>query len=69
MGVFIGLEELLERIDQKGWKVECLAWRTIAVEGDGDQDLHLFEVTPSGPTEQHGILRFHELKEEKKEQT
>lgn len=46
MGVFIGMEELLERIVQRGWGVECVAWRTIAVEGDGEQNLHLFEVTP-----------------------
>jgi hypothetical protein len=46
MGVFIGMEELLERIELRGWCVECIAWRTIAVEGDGEQDLHLFEVTP-----------------------
>jgi hypothetical protein len=47
MGVFIGMEELLERIERKGWIVECIAWRTIAVEGDGEQDLHLFEVNPA----------------------
>jgi hypothetical protein len=46
MGVFIGMEELLERIEGRGWIVECIAWRTIAVEGDGEQDLHLFEVRP-----------------------
>lgn len=46
MGVFIGLEELLERIKYKGWSVECLAWRTIPVEGDGEHKLYLFEVTP-----------------------
>jgi hypothetical protein len=46
LGVFIGMEELLERIEQRGWGVECIAWRTIAVEGDGEQDLHLFEITP-----------------------
>jgi len=46
MGVFIGMEELLERIEQRGWGVECIAWRTIAVEGDGEQDLYLFEITP-----------------------
>ncbi|KAL3795481.1 hypothetical protein ACHAW5_007228 [Stephanodiscus triporus] len=47
MGVFIGMEELLERIVQRGWGVECVAWRTIAVEGDGEQNLHLFEITPA----------------------
>ncbi|KAL3817548.1 hypothetical protein ACHAXA_003721 [Cyclostephanos tholiformis] len=46
-GVFIGMEELLERIERRGWIVECIAWRTIAVEGDGEQDLHLFEVMPA----------------------
>ncbi|KAL7530518.1 hypothetical protein ACHAXR_003538 [Thalassiosira sp. AJA248-18] len=51
MGVFIGLEELLQRIDERGWKVECLAWRTIAVEGDGEQDLYLFEVDPGKSTD------------------
>ena len=39
MGVFIGLEELLERIKCKGWSVECLAWRTVDVEGDGEHKL------------------------------
>ena len=51
MGRFIGIEELLQRIKDRGWNVECLAWRTIAVEGDGNHDLCLFEVSPSEPME------------------
>jgi len=42
----LGWEELFEQIDQRGWGVECIAWWTIAVEGDGEQDLYLFEITP-----------------------
>lgn len=45
MGLFIGLEELIERIGKRGWDVECLAWRSIAVEDDGDHDLYLFQVS------------------------
>ncbi|KAL7478910.1 hypothetical protein ACHAW6_004666 [Cyclotella cf. meneghiniana] len=44
MGVFIGLEELLRRIDERGWSVRCLAWRKIVVEEDGEHDLYLFEL-------------------------
>ena len=47
MGLFIGLEELLKRIDQRGWSVECLAWRTIHVEDDGEHELYLFEASPT----------------------
>ncbi|KAL7516178.1 hypothetical protein ACHAWX_001223 [Stephanocyclus meneghinianus] len=43
MGVFIGLEELLRRIEERGWSVRCLAWRKIVVEEDGEHDLYLFE--------------------------
>ena len=45
MGVFIQLEELLGRIDERGWMVECLAWRTVHVEGDGIHENYLFEVS------------------------
>ncbi|KAL7425833.1 hypothetical protein ACHAXH_000152, partial [Discostella pseudostelligera] len=48
-GVFISIEELLQRIEDRGWSVECVAWRHVAVDGDGDQELYLFEVD-------HGIL-------------
>ncbi|KAL7552644.1 hypothetical protein ACHAWF_015876, partial [Thalassiosira exigua] len=47
MGVFIGLEELLARMEKKGWEVKCLAWRRITVEDDGEHDLYLFEAGPS----------------------
>jgi len=47
MGLFISLEDLLEKIKERGWTVECLAWRTVAVEGDGEHDLHLFQVSSS----------------------
>jgi len=46
MGVFIGLEELLELMERRRWNVECIAWRTIEVEGDGQNGLYLFEVSP-----------------------
>ena len=45
-GVFISIEELLRLIEDRGWSVECLAWRPVAVDGDGDQELYLFEVDP-----------------------
>jgi len=46
-GIFICLEELLSKIRERGWGAECLAWRDISVEDDGDHQLFLFEVTPS----------------------
>mmetsp|Transcript_20471 Transcript_20471/g.48094 ORF Transcript_20471/g.48094 Transcript_20471/m.48094 type:complete len:340 (+) Transcript_20471:111-1130(+) len=46
-GIFTSLEELLSKIQERGWGVECLIWRDIAVEDDGDHRLFLFEVTPS----------------------
>lgn len=45
MGLFISLEDLLDKIKERGWTVECLAWRTVAIEDDGEHDLHLFQVT------------------------
>mmetsp|Transcript_4103 Transcript_4103/g.9104 ORF Transcript_4103/g.9104 Transcript_4103/m.9104 type:complete len:405 (+) Transcript_4103:150-1364(+) len=65
-GVFMGLEELLEKMERRGWNVECLAWRTISVEGDGEQDLHLFEASPAGAGELEGE-RLGLLMEEKKQ--
>ena len=45
MGLFISLEDLLEKIvNERGWLVECLSWRTISVEDDGEHDLYLFQV-------------------------
>ena len=44
-GVFIPLEELLDRIVIRGWNVDCLAWRTVFVEGDGEHPLFLFEIS------------------------
>lgn len=49
-GVFISIEELLRLIEDRGWSVECLAWRPVAVDGDGDQELYLFEVDPGAST-------------------
>lgn len=63
MGVFIGLEELLARMEQRGWEVNCLAWRRIAVEDDGEHDLHLFEARPRN-AEQSSCLLMEEKKEE-----
>jgi len=46
-GVFIGLEELLARIKQRGWNVDCVSWRTIYDKEEGNHELYLFEVTPA----------------------
>ena len=46
-GVFTQFEELLNLIQDRGWEMKCVAWRRIAVEDDGEQNLYLFEVTPS----------------------
>ena len=43
--VFIHLEELLSNIHSRGWKVECLAWRKVVVEEDGEHELYLFELS------------------------
>jgi len=48
MGVFITLEEVLEKIYQRGWRVQCLAWRLVVVEDDGEHELYLFEVSGKG---------------------
>ena len=42
-GVFSTLEALLKRIESRCLSVDCLAWRSISVEGDGEHDLYLFE--------------------------
>ena len=60
MGVFIGLEDLLERIELRGLHAQCVAWRNIEVEGDGTNELYLFEVTPNSTTNGN-------IEEEKKE--
>jgi hypothetical protein len=54
MGLFISLEDLLDKIiNERVWLVECLSWRTLSVEDDGEHDLYLFQVTlplPLPPT-------------------
>lgn len=47
MGLFIQLEELLGMIEERGWTVECVAWRDVHVEDDGVHQNYLFQVTPS----------------------
>ena len=47
MGLFIQLEELLGMIEERGWIVECVAWRDVHVEDDGVHQNYLFQVTPS----------------------
>jgi len=42
-GVFSTIEDVLKRMKSRGWSVDCLAWRSITVEGDGEHDLYLFE--------------------------
>ena len=42
-GVFSTLEDLLKRVESRGWSVDCLACRSISVEGDGEHGLYLFE--------------------------
>lgn len=51
MGLFIQLEELLGMIEERGWTVECVAWRDVAVEDDGVHQNYLFQVTPRAGTE------------------
>jgi hypothetical protein len=45
MGLFISLEDLLDKItNERGWLIECLSWRTLSVEDDGEHNLYLFQV-------------------------
>lgn len=62
LGLFTTLEDLMERIERRGWGIACLAWRTIVVEDDGEHTLFLFEVI-GGQTSQVN----NEKQEEKKE--
>lgn len=56
MGVFISMEELLVRIEERGWGIECLAWRTVNVEGDGIHENYLFEVSPEKSTAEEPLF-------------
>ena len=47
LGLFIQLEELLGRIEERGWIVECVAWRDVDIEGEGIHENYLFQVTPT----------------------
>jgi predicted nicotinamide N-methyase len=53
LGLFIQLEELLGRIEERGWTVECVAWRNVDIEDDGTHQNYLFQVTPG---ERSGLL-------------
>ena len=47
-GVFIPLEEVLDKIAERGWVSHCLAWRKVVVEDDGEHELYLFEISSRG---------------------
>jgi len=51
LGLFIQLEELLDMIEERGWSVECVAWRDVEVEDDGIHQNYLFQVTPGKSVE------------------
>lgn len=51
LGLFIQLEELLGKFEERGWAVECVAWRDVDVEDDGVHQNYLFQVTPSDSVE------------------
>lgn len=51
LGLFIQLEELLGMIEERGWAVECVAWRDVDVEDDGVHQNYMFQVTPSESVE------------------
>lgn len=51
LGLFIQLEELLDRIKERGWSVECVAWRNVDMEDDGMQENYLFQVSPGKRSE------------------
>ena len=63
MGLFIQLEELLGMIEERGWTVECVAWRDVVVEDDGVHQNYLFQVTPGAHDRPESQL----VEEEKKE--
>ena len=75
MGLFIQLEELLGMIEERGWTVECVAWRDVHVEDDGVHQNYLFQVTPSANTtnslgvcsSHRGTMNVSLVEEEKKE--
>lgn len=51
LGLFIQLEELLGMIEERGWAVDCVAWRDVDIEDDGVHQNYLFQVTPGGSNE------------------
>ena len=63
LGLFTTLEDLMERIERRGWGIACLAWRTIVVEDDGEHTLFLFEVI-GGHTSQVKNKKQEEKKED-----
>ena len=63
LGLFTTLEDLIARIDRRGWGIACLAWRTILVEDDGEHTLFLFEVI-GGQTSQVKNEKQEEMKED-----
>ena len=66
LGLFIQLEELLGMFEERGWAVECVAWRDVDVEDDGVHQNYLFQVTPSERVESlDGSAQV--IEEEKKE--
>uniref|UniRef100_A0A7S0PVD6 Calmodulin-lysine N-methyltransferase n=1 Tax=Asterionellopsis glacialis TaxID=33640 RepID=A0A7S0PVD6_9STRA len=44
--VFSTLEGFLKEAKIHGWSVECIAWRPVDIEEDGENDVFLFEITP-----------------------
>lgn len=67
LGLFIQLEELLGRIEEKGWTVECVAWRNVEIEDDGCHENYLFRVTPASRSDSLLSVGRADFIEEKKE--
>jgi predicted nicotinamide N-methyase len=67
LGLFIQLEELLGRIEERGWTVECVAWRNVEIEDDGCHENYLFRVTPASMNDSLLSVGRADFIEEKKE--
>lgn len=67
LGLFIQLEELLGRIEERGWTVECVAWRNVEIEDDGCHENYLFRVTSASKSDSLLSIGRAEFIEEKKE--
>lgn len=64
INVFSDIDSVRSEVRARGWTCSCLAWRTITIDEDGENEVYLFEVRPGGGQPGGHVRDFGEEKKE-----